>query len=155
MSDALRRLEPGDLAPLIALERAGQPHPWRETSLAAALEDPGYEVWGLVDEARALLGYAALSRLPFDAELQAITVAPGARRRGVARTLLKRLFERAADWGSERLLLEVRDSNVPARSLYEALGFRVDGFRRDYYPMPGGGSEAAVLMSRAVDPQLG
>ncbi|MBZ9558183.1 MULTISPECIES: ribosomal protein S18-alanine N-acetyltransferase [unclassified Modicisalibacter] len=155
MSDALRRLTPDDLAALVALESAGQPHPWREATLAAALADPGYELWGVVDDTQTLIGYAALSRLPFDAELQAITVAPAARRRGIASRLLERVLARAAGWGSERLLLEVRESNLAARSLYAALGFGVDGRRRGYYPLPDGGSEAAVLMSRALSPTAG
>jgi ribosomal protein S18 acetylase RimI-like enzyme len=44
--------------------------------------------------------------------------------------------------GAERALLEVRRHNVPALALYEGLGFREIGVRRNYY---GPGEDALVL----------
>ena len=38
--------------------------------------------------------------------------------------------------GATRATLEVRRSNHAARALYEGLGFRVRGVRRDYYTDP-------------------
>jgi ribosomal-protein-alanine N-acetyltransferase len=43
--------------------------------------------------------------------------------------------------------LEVRESNIPARSLYAIIGFEIMGRRRDYYPLPRGEREDAILMS--------
>ena len=45
---------------------------------------------------------------------------------------------------TQRVLLEVRASNAPARALYERLGFAVAGVRRRYYHDNG---EDAVLMT--------
>ncbi|KXS39739.1 MAG: ribosomal-protein-alanine N-acetyltransferase [Halomonadaceae bacterium T82-2] len=148
----LERLTPAAREALVAVERAGQAHPWSEAALADALASSAYELWGAYDSATGteLLGYAALYRLPFEAELQAITVAPGARRRGIARLLIERLLVRAAAWRSERLLLEVRASNAAALALYAAMGFREDGRRPNYYPAEAGRREAAVLMSRPL-----
>ena len=44
-----------------------------------------------------------------------------------------------------KIYLEVRESNRAAIALYEKLGFRREGLRRDYYEEP---RENAVLMSR-------
>ena len=41
--------------------------------------------------------------------------------------------------------LEVREGNGTARRLYERLGFKEDGLRRDYYTDP---TENAVLMTK-------
>jgi len=152
MTPVLERLTPAALEALVAVERAGQAHPWSETALADALSSPAYELWGAYAPGAPaeLLGYAALYRLPFEAELQAITVATGARRRGLARCLVERLLARASDWRSERLLLEVRASNAAALALYAAMGFREDGRRPNYYPAGSGGRETAVLMSRPL-----
>ena len=50
--------------------------------------------------------------------------------------------------GEERLLLEVRASNLPARTLYESIGFVCDGIRKRYYRDP---AEDAVLMSLTLN----
>ncbi|WP_355659510.1 ribosomal protein S18-alanine N-acetyltransferase [Halomonas salifodinae] len=147
MMPELVRLVGGDLPDLLALERAGQLHPWSERQLADALADEAAWVWGIRDGA-ALLGQAIVYRLPFEAELQAITVSPLARRRGLARRLLAEVIATAREWGSERLLLEVRAGNAPALALYRAAGFAEDGRRRGYYPGGAGAPrEDAVLMS--------
>lgn len=99
-----------------------------------------------------LIGYALLARLPFDAELQAIGVRPEQRGQGVGDRLLKAVLAVAARWQSERVLLEVRESNAAAIRLYKSAGFQQDGYRRDYYPAAEGaaGRESALLMSRPV-----
>ncbi|QNI01864.1 ribosomal protein S18-alanine N-acetyltransferase [Halomonas sp. SH5A2] len=99
-----------------------------------------------------LIGYALLARLPYDAELQAIGVRPEQRGQGVGDRLLKAVLAVAARWQSERVLLEVRESNAAAIRLYQGAGFQQDGFRRNYYPAADGGAgqESALLMSRSV-----
>lgn len=154
----LERLSCERLAEVIAIETAGQPHPWSPAQFAEAFGDDRASLWGACEscgacgvcEKPSLLGYALLYRLPFEAELQAITVAPYVRRRGVAKALLERLCDEARAWQSERLLLEVRESNRAARALYERAGFTLDGRRRGYYRSATGGGEDALLMSKAL-----
>lgn len=152
----LERLSRERLAEVIAIETAGQPQPWSPAQFEEAFGDDRASLWGACEPCGArqepsLLGYALLYRLPFEAELQAITVAPCARRRGVARALLERLCYEARAWHSERLLLEVRESNRAARALYERAGFTTDGRRRGYYRSATGGGEDALLMSKALE----
>ena len=143
---------------VVAVEQAGQPNPWSERQLAAALAAEDHAVFGVVDASArpgapgALLGFAVLARLPFEAEVQAITVAPAARRQGVARALLEALIATATAWGSERVLLEVRAGNAPALALYRGLGFSEEGRRRGYYPATSASAprEDALLMGRAL-----
>ena len=141
----LVRLTEADLPAVAALEAAqGWPMGGSESSLGAALADPATAVFGLMagdaptgDE---LLGYAAVARLPFEAELQALLVSEARRGQGLARELLAAVVDQARDWGSERLLLEVRVGNAAAIALYRGAGFREDGIRRGYYPpLPGAG----------------
>jgi ribosomal-protein-alanine N-acetyltransferase len=47
--------------------------------------------------------------------------------------------------GAVRAILEVRQSNEPARILYERFGFSVTGIRRAYYSKP---VEDAIVLSR-------
>lgn len=139
-----------DLQALLALEARAQSGV-SEAMLAEALNDDAACVTGCWQESQ-LVGYALLARLPFDAELQAIGVLPERRGEGIGGELLGAVLAVAADWQSERVLLEVRESNASARKLYAGAGFQQDGFRRDYYPAAEGaaGRESALLMSRSI-----
>ncbi|SHK22442.1 ribosomal protein S18-alanine N-acetyltransferase [Halomonas caseinilytica] len=143
-------LRPSALAALLELERVSQVYPLSAARLRAALRDDADVVFGLEEQGE-LIGYAILSRQPFDAELQAILVARHARRRGLAFALMQAVIDQARAWKSERLLLEVREGNAPAIALYRRMGFAEDGRRRDYYPsLDGAGREDALLMSRRL-----
>ena len=61
---------------------------------------------------------------------------PEYRRLGVASALLSRVLNEAARFGIRRTMLEVRQSNAPARQLYEKFGFVVGGTRSKYYTNP-------------------
>lgn len=145
------RLDASHLQALMALEHRANDDAWSEVLLSAALSDTRIEVWGLwAAEVEKLHAAAVVAYLPFDAELQSLCVAPEQRRRGLARGLLEWIAQRALSHGAERLLLELRESNLAARGLYEGAGFEVDGERCGYYRREDGSSEAAVLMSRSL-----
>lgn len=128
----LRRLGVADLERLVALERA-RPRPWTRDQFETLLTDEAVCVLGVEAEGQ-LAGHAVVARLPFEAELQAMLVAPHLRRRGLAASLLTAVIDQALRWESERLLLEVRASNSGAVALYRRSGFDEDGRRRGYYP---------------------
>ncbi len=67
-----------------------------------------------------------------ESEILNLAVAPEARRRGVATTLVGELL--AMSGGV--LFLEVRASNAAARKLYQKLGFTEAGVRQGYYSSP-------------------
>jgi ribosomal-protein-alanine N-acetyltransferase len=58
------------------------------------------------------------------------------RRQGLATHLLRHVVREAIRRGAVRATLEVRESNVPARLLYESLGFAVTAVRPRYYTQP-------------------
>ena len=137
------------LALLIALEHRAQSGT-SETQMLAALGRQDTCVLGWWQDEQ-LLGYAIVARLPFEAELQAIGVHPEQRRSGAGRALMEVVLSTARGWLSERLLLEVRVSNLSAIRLYQRCGFSEDGRRKGYYPplssQAAAGREDALLMS--------
>ncbi|WP_239495281.1 GNAT family N-acetyltransferase [Salinicola halophilus] len=142
----MRQLGATDLAAITAFEARANPDAWSSVLLETALIDSDQVVWGLSVDGE-LGAVAIVAWLPFDAELQSISVSPNYRRQGLAAGVLAALKAQAAAHGSERMLLEVRAANHAAQALYRRCGFEVDGRRRGYYRREDGSGEDAVLMS--------
>jgi ribosomal-protein-alanine N-acetyltransferase len=99
---------------------------------ASELAKPSSLCMGAFDGDR-LAGYLIISRYVDAWHVMNVAVDPDYRRRGIATTLLARLFERTADDERRGYTLEVRVSNAGAIRLYEQLGFEPRGIRRGYY----------------------
>lgn len=67
------------------------------------------------------------------ATLVAMYVAPRARGTGTGEQLVQAVLDEAAARGRSRVVLEVTETNEPARRLYERMGFGYDGTR---HPLP-------------------
>ena len=91
---------------------------------------------------RESVGMALLGRRGDRAWLGSVGVIPAWRRRGLARALVGRVIAAAGEAGARRITLEVIAENMPARTLYDALGFRPVGElltwrrRADADPLP-------------------
>jgi len=92
-------------------------------------------------------GFALLRTVADEAELLLIAVDPLAQHRGVGRALLDDFVMLATGRGADRLHLEVRDGN-PAIALYESVGFKLAGRRRNYYHGPAGATCDALTLAR-------
>ncbi|MEU5412484.1 GNAT family N-acetyltransferase [Streptomyces clavifer] len=84
-------------------------------------------------------------------QIQGLAVAEWARGRGVARTLLRASFAEARRQGAGRLTLRVLGHNAPARALYAAEGFAVEGVLPGEFFLHGGYVDD-VLMGRSLAP---
>lgn len=124
---------------------------WTAADFAELLGAVG--VWAAIvedTETAACLAYALARRAGDEGELLSIAVTPEARRTGIAGDLMDSLEKWALERGLSRLILEVGESNRAARSLYQGLGFAEKGRRPRYYPTADGGSETALLLSKAL-----
>ena len=134
MTIELRKLQLGDLAAIESIERASYPTPWSRSMFASELAKPSSISLGAFStEDGELVGYLIISRYVDAWHVMNVAVAADWRRRGIATTLLERLFEVTSDDERRGYTLEVRVSNEGAIKLYERLGFRSSGIRRGYY----------------------
>lgn len=86
------------------------------------------------EEQGAWLSLALGRALGGEVELFYIYVSHSARRRGLADQLLSEFCDHALrDWAADRIMLEVRPSNVPALALYLKYGFEKTALRKRYY----------------------
>ncbi len=155
----IREMNFDDIAEIAEIEKLYSETPWDANGLLTYLlrDDTIFLVADSLDFVPAegeapedyydtphLLGYAGLLMVPYEADILNITVRPEARRQGIATQLLGKIGELSEPRGVTVIHLEVRESNTPARTLYEKLGFTVDGIRKNYYERP---RENAVLMT--------
>ena len=92
-----------------------------------------------------LLGYICFWCVSRDVEILNVAVRPSRRGLGIAKALMARALREGKRRGADVAFLEVRPGNLPARMLYERLGFRKVGERPNYYGA-GAGLEPALLM---------
>lgn len=136
-------MQPEDVDAVSRLEQQCFSDPWSRAQLEEELENPD-ACWLTAIEGDQVLGYMGIRLMGPEADVMQVAVAPQARRQGIARRLVQAMLEQCAGRGVERLMLEVRESNQPARRLYEEMGFIEEGRRKKYYRQP---VEDAVLMS--------
>lgn len=130
-----------DRQALVTLEQEIFPEdPWTTGMIAQELSSGRSVYFGVCvnDDAVAppvLCGYAGIA-LGIDADVMTMGVLPDFRGRGLGRVLMDALIDVARRWGSERVFLEVRESNAAAISLYENSGFEVVGRTKGYFCNP-------------------
>jgi [ribosomal protein S18]-alanine N-acetyltransferase len=140
MPVAIRSAALNDVPAILAIERqaSGAAH-WTSKQYSEMVAS------GVVlaaEEAGRLCGFICANAVAGDWEIENVVVAAAFLRRGIANELLRNLIQRAAGEAASAILLEVRESSLPARRLYEKHGFREVGRRRLYYRDP---MEDAIL----------
>jgi ribosomal-protein-alanine N-acetyltransferase len=128
---------PDEIDAILAIEQASFTNPWTREMYLAELKNEGVSFFYLArDKGRRILGFCSFWRVLDELHINNIAVVPEYRRLGVGSALLRRVLDEAARFGIRRTMLEVRQSNAPARQLYEKFGFVVAGTRSKYYTNP-------------------
>ena len=121
--------------------------PWSREALLEELDNPYAHYVVCCDKAGNVVGYIG-SRIVLDeADITNVAVRPQYRRQGIAARLVSMMLEQMAEKGVVSVLLEVRESNLPAQNCYAQAGFTVVGRRKNYYELP---KEDALLMGREL-----
>jgi ribosomal-protein-alanine acetyltransferase len=120
---------------------------WRTETFYPACRGDEKERAFIARDGDIIVGYAVMALEVDDCALYSIAIKPSHRRQGLAQILFNAGVSWAREAGKARCLLEVRISNEGAIRLYEKVGFRRDGIRKNYYPTQTSKREDALLMS--------
>ena len=118
--------------------------PWSENSIASEL-DNRLSCWLVALDDDKVIGYVGSQTVLGETDMMNIAIHPDHRKRGIATELIERLIQALKERDSHSLMLEVRASNEPAKSLYTKLGFELVGVRRNYYRNP---KEDALILRK-------
>lgn len=137
-------IEECDFDRLYEIEQQAHLVPW---SLGTLKNNQGerYLNLKLVKENQ-IIGFAICQTVLDEATLFNIAIEPSSQGKGFGKLLLNELMAQLRGKGVQTLWLEVRESNS-ARWLYEKQGFNEVDIRKNYYPLPDGGRENAVVMA--------
>ena len=121
--------------PLIAnLEKEVFSEPWSEKSLELCLTEKAFCICCFADEL--LTSYCTLITVLDEAQVINVATNPLSRGKGYAKAVLNTVFDECKKRDISTISLEVRESNLAAISLYESLGFSIEGIRKDFYKNP-------------------
>jgi ribosomal-protein-alanine acetyltransferase len=137
---AIRRATDRDISAIVAIEQQEltAAH-WKADEYQKRLTDGCL----LVAETKGrVCGFICARGVLGDWDVENLVVAVAFRRRGIAGELLRALMRETQNQRGTAWLLEVRESNLAARLLYEKLGFLEVGRRHGYYRGP---AEDALL----------
>jgi len=155
----IRPATPDDIPHMIAIERASETAAhWGEEQYRALFTADVVSRMVLVADiseqdvisrssCNRLCGFIVTRTVGREWEVENVVVQREIRRSGIGTQLLETILDlgRAGDCG--RVFLEVRESNEPARKLYEKSGFREIGTRRSYYENP---KENAIVLQLEI-----
>ena len=126
------------------VEKACFSDPWSEKAFHDELKNP--DAVTLVALAEQVAGFVNARKVSGEVYINNIAVAEPFRRQCVGDKLLRALEGVVHPY--EFITLEVRKSNFAAQKLYEKLGYKPVGERRNFYASP---TENAVLMTKFPD----
>lgn len=134
-----------DVAEIYKIENECFSTPWSENGIAESIENENTILY-IAELDGKTAGYMGVQIFSGEGYVTNVATLKEFRRMGVAKALIKEVMKNEMEF----LTLEVRQSNIPAISLYKSLGFVEVGKRPRFYREP---TEDAVLMTRYFDEQ--
>lgn len=133
-----------DIIAVVEIEEESFSLPWSYKSFEESLQLQYSSFFVAVIDG-IVAGYIGTYLIGGDIDITNIAVKKSFRRQGIADKLIEEVFTYAKEEKVEFINLEVRVSNIPARTLYEKYGFVQIGLRKNFYSKP---VEDGILMQK-------
>ncbi|OOE80047.1 ribosomal-protein-alanine N-acetyltransferase [Salinivibrio sp. PR6] len=152
MSDyQITPLDDDDIERISAIEQRAHLFPWSASQLAVSPRQFDYHyVLRLATTPSTIIGYFYARCIADEGELLNIAIDPDYQGQGWGWELLNGMITTLRHAGADSIWLEVRESNIPAKALYQKHGFRVVHRRQQYYRCADGHREDAWIMEKRL-----
>jgi len=141
-SSKIRRMTAADINLVGELARELFKDEWSQETWIAEINN-NISYYTVLEIDNQIVGYAGYWLVAGEAQIIRIAVARKLQGQGFGNLLVADMVERAIREGALAVSLEVRESNIPARKVYEKNGFVESGIRPNYYQ---DNHENAVIM---------
>lgn len=140
----VREMEIADLEEVMRLEREIFSTPWSSDVFRHEMRRRGRVIYIVAEEGGTVVGYMGASVMGHEVHVANLAVDPGLRRRGIGSALFLECVRLGIERGARWVILEVRETNAPAREFYSLFGLQELGLRVGYYSDTG---EHAVVLA--------
>ena len=149
MKIEITKLTHDDLEGIYEVEKDSFPIPWPISSFEEELRNilATYLVAKIKEK---IVGYIGMWFVMDECHITNIAVLNEYRKNGIATKLINEMLNLCKEHGTKYIMLEVRESNIPAQKLYSKFNFTEEVIRKDYYKNPDGTRENAIVMSREL-----
>ncbi len=145
----IRKMTNEDIHWVFKIEEESFSIPWSISSFEKELlNEVTYYIVAEIDGK--IVGYMGMWNILGEGQITNIAVATEHRGKGIGKALLRHILDYAKQINIKRLFLEVRESNLIARKLYENHGFYAIARRKTYYRKP---IEDAIVMMTELVPE--
>ncbi|MDD2972685.1 MAG: ribosomal protein S18-alanine N-acetyltransferase [Lachnospiraceae bacterium] len=137
-----REMREEDVTEVAKLEKDTFTHPWKEKDFQEMVRAEYAHFIVAADDGE-LIGSCGLRNILGEGEITNVVMRPEYRNMGIGLNMLCKLMKDGEKLGVRAYTLEVRESNMAAIHVYEKIGFRPEGMRKNFYEDP---TEDAVIM---------
>tara|TARA_Y100001968_G_scaffold259828_1_gene247218 strand:+ start:288 stop:755 length:468 start_codon:yes stop_codon:yes gene_type:complete len=116
---------------------------WTKSQWKRELTDPKRICIGVIDlDTKQLLGLCSAWLLIDELHITSIAVQQIHQRKGLGKFLISDLIKRSKSFQTNKIRLEVKDTNQPAKAFYKSMGFKIECNRSNFYK---DGSDALIF----------
>lgn len=128
----VREATDADAPHIASIEAVSFKCPWTQDMILSEMREPLASFYVAVS-GDTVIGYYGFLHISDELHILNVAVHPDFRGKGVGMSMMTHLKERAASLSARAITLEVRESNLVAKRLYERVGFVLAGTRPHYY----------------------
>ena len=142
----ISKMQDEDIDEALLAEQSHNIHILSTNILKEDIKNKNYYYLVAKNNQKKIVGYIGISYVLDEADIISIVVHKDYTKNGIATLLLQEIFKFAKDNNIQKLMLEVRNSNIPAQKLYEKHGFKQITIRKNYYD----NSEDALIYEKEL-----
>ena len=129
----ISKMQDEDIEEALLTEQSHNIHILSKNILKEDIKNKNYNYLVAKNNDGKIIGYIGIWYVLDSADIISIVVHKDYTQKGIATLLLQEIFAFAKENNIQKIMLEVRRSNLPAQKLYEKHGFKQIAIRNNYY----------------------